>query len=189
MFELACNISTFFSFSIILFNTFIPETSPSGGKKYDIYIPLKGESFDGENFIENSIINGAMGYFTTDKNKIYEDAQIIMLVSDTKEAYLKLAHFYKQKINPFTIAITGSSGKTTVKEMMYSVFKNNCKYRFFFLALPFSLSYFRSSIFFFSIVLSVFPLLRMFFFFRCFSHFSGSSSSLHTNPHDLHAKS
>ncbi len=90
----------------------------------DIYIPLKGESFDGENFINNAIEAGAQGYFTCNKSKISENAEIILYVKDTKEAYLKLANFYKNKINPFTIAITGSSGKTTVKEMMYSVFKN-----------------------------------------------------------------
>ncbi|MCD7740298.1 MAG: UDP-N-acetylmuramoyl-tripeptide--D-alanyl-D-alanine ligase, partial [Candidatus Gastranaerophilales bacterium] len=60
-----------------------------------------------------------------DKNKIFEKAEIILYVKDKKESYLKLASFYKKKINPYTIAITGSSGKTTVKEMMYCVFKND----------------------------------------------------------------
>ncbi len=90
----------------------------------DIYIPLKGESFDGENFIKNAINSGAEGYFTSDRNKVFDNAKIVLFVHDTKEAYLKLANFYKNKINPYTIAVTGSSGKTTVKEMMYSVFKN-----------------------------------------------------------------
>ena len=92
--------------------------------KGQIYIPLKGESFDGADFIENALQAGAEGYFVSDKNKIFKDAKIILYVKDTKEAYLKLANYYKNKINPYTIAITGSSGKTTVKEMMYSVFKN-----------------------------------------------------------------
>ncbi len=93
-------------------------------KDGDIYIPLKGETFDGENFIENALNAGAKGYFTSDKNKIFNSADIILYVKDTKEAYLQLASFYKKRINPYTIAVTGSSGKTTVKEMMYSVFKN-----------------------------------------------------------------
>lgn len=92
--------------------------------KDDIYIPLKGENFDGEIFIDKGVELGAAGYFVSNKNKINENAQVILYVNDTKEAYLKLANFYKNKINPYTIAITGSSGKTTVKEMMYSVFKN-----------------------------------------------------------------
>lgn len=90
----------------------------------DIYIPLKGENFDGAAFIDKALENGASGYFTSDRNKIFDNAGYIFYVPDTKEAYLKLAGFYKQKINPYTIAVTGSSGKTTVKEMLYSVFKN-----------------------------------------------------------------
>ena len=93
-------------------------------KTGDVYIPLKGETFDGENFIENALNSGANAYFTTDKNKFFDKAEFILLVEDTKIAYLQLANFYKNKINPYTIAVTGSSGKTTVKEMMYSVFKN-----------------------------------------------------------------
>lgn len=92
--------------------------------KNDIYIPLKGENFDGEVFIQSAVNNGAAGYFTTDKDNVLDIAEIVLYVPDTKEAYLKLARFYKRKINPYTIAITGSSGKTTVKEMMFSVFKN-----------------------------------------------------------------
>ena len=93
-------------------------------KPDEIYIPLKGENFNGENFIENAVKAGIAGYFTSDKTKIFNKSKIILYVPDTKEAYLKLANYYKQKINPYTIAVTGSSGKTTVKEMMYSVFKN-----------------------------------------------------------------
>ena len=93
-------------------------------KEDELYIPLKGENFDGENFIEKAIEQGAAGYFTSDKNKVLESAKVVLYTEDTKETYLKLANFYKNKINPYTIAITGSSGKTTVKEMMYSVFKN-----------------------------------------------------------------
>lgn len=92
-------------------------------KNNQIYIPLKGENFNGEDFIENALNNGAIGYFTSDINKKYNNSEIILLVKDTKEAYLQIANFYKNKINPYTIAITGSSGKTTVKEMMYSVFQ------------------------------------------------------------------
>ena len=89
----------------------------------DIYIPLKGENFDGADFILDALKAGAAGYITPDKSIIYKDAGIILYAPDSKEAYLKLARFYKRKINPYTIAVTGSSGKTTVKEMLYSVFK------------------------------------------------------------------
>ena len=86
----------------------------------DIYLPLKGESFDGEKFIENALDKGAIAYFTS-KNKVYDSADLVLQVNDTKDAYLKIAQYYREKINPVVIGVTGSSGKTTTKEMVYAV--------------------------------------------------------------------
>ena len=91
-----------------------------------IYLPLKGENFDGEDFITNALDNNAVGYFTT-ADYILSNADIVLQVSDTLRAYLDLAEYYKNKIAPKTVAITGSSGKTTTKEMMYSVLKEKFK--------------------------------------------------------------
>lgn len=89
-------------------------------KESEIYLPLKGAIFDGEKFIDKALESGAVGYFCT--TEITSDkAKIILKVEDTLKAYLQLAQFYKRKINPKTIAITGSSGKTTTKEMAYCV--------------------------------------------------------------------
>ena len=86
-----------------------------------IYLPLKGEKFNGFDFIQDALDKGAEGYFTDDINNIYPDADIILYVPDTKQAYLEIAGYYRNKISPKVIMITGSSGKTTVKEMMASV--------------------------------------------------------------------
>ena len=86
-----------------------------------IYLPLKGENFNGFDFIQDALDKGAEGYFTDDINNIYPDADIILYVPDTKQAYLEIAGYYRNKISPKVIMITGSSGKTTVKEMMASV--------------------------------------------------------------------
>lgn len=91
---------------------------------HQIYIPLKGETFDGEKFIDKALEKEIDGYFTTDKALVFDKAKFVLYVPDTKIAYLQLANYFKNKIAPYTIAVTGSSGKTTVKEMMYSVFKN-----------------------------------------------------------------
>lgn len=95
-------------------------------KNGEIYLPLKGENFDGENFIDKSLEAGACGYFTT-AEKVFENAEVILQVEDTKTAYLQLAQFCRRKIAPKTIAITGSSGKTTTKEMAYCVAKEKFK--------------------------------------------------------------
>lgn len=91
-------------------------------KKGDFYLPLKGANFDGEDFLDKAIESGAIGCFVT-RDSYPEKAQIILKVSDTLETYLKLANFYRHKIAPKVIAITGSSGKTTTKEMVFAVLK------------------------------------------------------------------
>ena len=91
-------------------------------KKGDFYLPLKGANFDGENFLDKAIESGAIGCFVT-RDSYPEKAQIILKVSDTLETYLKLANFYRHKIAPKVVAITGSSGKTTTKEMVFAVLK------------------------------------------------------------------
>lgn len=91
-------------------------------KKGDFYLPLKGANFDGENFLDKAIESGAIGCFVT-HDSYPEKAQIILKVSDTLETYLKLANFYRHKISPKVVAITGSSGKTTTKEMVFAVLK------------------------------------------------------------------
>ena len=89
-------------------------------KSGDIYLPLKGARCDGEDFIQDALSKGAVGYFTT-RGEIFPSAEIVFKVSDTLKTYLELASFYKDKIGPKVVGITGSSGKTTTKEMLYSV--------------------------------------------------------------------
>ena len=91
-------------------------------KKGDFYLPLKGANFDGENFLDKAIESGAIGCFIT-RDDYPGNAKIVLKVSDTLETYLKLANFYRHKISPKVVAITGSSGKTTTKEMVFAVLK------------------------------------------------------------------
>lgn len=114
-------------------------------KKGEIYLPLKGENFNGEDFIDKALEAGAVGYFISSQRcedakmrRCVEDeshastpprllSSIILEVSDTLIAYLQLANFYRKKVNPKVVAITGSSGKTTTKEMAYCVAKEKFK--------------------------------------------------------------
>lgn len=92
-----------------------------------IYLPLRGENFDGHNFIDKALENGAKGYFTQEKYKVNKNADFVLYVQNTLIAYLKLAKHIREKINPKVIAITGSSGKTTTKEMLSSVLETTFK--------------------------------------------------------------
>lgn len=93
----------------------------------DVYLPLRGENFDGHNFIDTAIKNGAIGYFTQDKHKVNTSASFVLHVKNALVAYLQLANYIRRKINPKVVAITGSSGKTTVKEMLSSVLSTTFK--------------------------------------------------------------
>ena len=95
-------------------------------EKGQIYIPLKGTNFDGENFLNRAVEIGAEGCFITGGN-YPEDAKLVLRVKDTLEAYLKLANYKRKKLNPTVIGVTGSSGKTTTKEIIYSVLKSKFK--------------------------------------------------------------
>lgn len=86
-------------------------------------MPLKGENFDGENFCNKAIEAGAAGCFYT-KDKPCTNA---IKVENTLETYLKIANYVRKKYNPIVIGVTGSSGKTTTKEMIYSVMSEKFK--------------------------------------------------------------
>ncbi len=104
-------------------------------KSGDLYLPLKGVSFDGEKFIEQAINKGAIGAFYTSIDSISKRQEwentfsLFLQVSDTLLAYLQLANYRRRKLNPTVVAITGSSGKTTTKEIVASTLES--KYRVF----------------------------------------------------------
>ena len=92
--------------------------------KGDFYLPLKGASFDGEKFIEQALEKGAIGAFCTTISPING---LLFKVPDTLTAYLQLANYRRNKLNPTVVAVTGSSGKTTTKELVASVMEAKFK--------------------------------------------------------------
>ena len=95
-------------------------------EKGQIYLPLKGASFDGEDFLNNAIENGAEGCFIT-RDSYPENAKIVFKVENTLTAYMQIANYKRRKLNPIVIGITGSSGKTTTKEILFSVLNTKFK--------------------------------------------------------------
>lgn len=95
-------------------------------QKGDFYLPLKGASFDGEKFINQAFEKGGAGTFVTDNHltltlSVQRGNKNILQVKDTLTAYLQLANYRRKKLNFTVVAITGSSGKTTTKELAASV--------------------------------------------------------------------
>ena len=100
-------------------------------KQGDFYLPLKGASFDGEKFINQALEKGAVGSFYTQELSLPEGEccrdGIFLKVPNTLTAYLQLANYRRNKLNPSVVAITGSSGKTTTKELVASVLSEKFK--------------------------------------------------------------
>ena len=83
----------------------------------DLFLPLKGAR-DGHDFIQTAFDNGALATFT---EKELPADQVHILVDDALEAFQKLAAYYLEKTEVDVIAVTGSNGKTTTKDMIHDI--------------------------------------------------------------------
>lgn len=88
----------------------------------DVFFALAGERFDAHDFVEDVLAKGATAAVVS-----REDCAAlpnVLKVADTLQALQTLAHAWRENINPFVFGITGSSGKTTVKEMLAAVLRH-----------------------------------------------------------------
>ncbi len=83
-----------------------------------LFIALKGERFDANDFVEDVLSKGAKAVVCSRYNG--EDERVI-LVEDTGKALLDIAAGYRQNFDIPFVALTGSVGKTTTKGMIYAV--------------------------------------------------------------------
>ena len=87
----------------------------------DLFLPLKGAR-DGHEFIDTAFAQGALATFAEQ-----EVAQPHLRVEDCLEAFQKLAQYYLEKTAVEVIAVTGSNGKTTTKDMIHAVLSEKYK--------------------------------------------------------------
>lgn len=92
----------------------------------NLFIPLPGEKFDGHDFIEEALNKGAAGSLCAEgKDKVWQakkiDNKFLIVVKDPLHALGDLAHFWRNQFSLPVIALTGSNGKTTTKEMTSSI--------------------------------------------------------------------
>ena len=90
--------------------------------KDDIFIAIIGENHDGHNFIDEAINKGAKLIIT---QKEIETNTPYIIVKDTTLALGDIAKYMVKKYKPKVIAITGSVGKTTTKNILYKLLKTN----------------------------------------------------------------
>jgi len=91
----------------------------------DLFIALKGEKFDGHDFLRNILKIGVKAVVINEgKQNLLPKNCPFWVVPDTKEAFKNLALIKRRKLKIPVIAITGSVGKTTTKEMALEVLKS-----------------------------------------------------------------
>tara|TARA_B110000238_G_scaffold171174_1_gene188957 strand:+ start:267 stop:1550 length:1284 start_codon:yes stop_codon:yes gene_type:complete len=95
-------------------------------KANDIFFAIKGLNFDGNKFANQAIKNGA-SLVVSDDLEISKISDKIIYVNDTIKTLQELANFHRKFINTKIIAITGSNGKTTSKELMLNVLSKRYK--------------------------------------------------------------
>lgn len=93
-------------------------------KKGDLFFPLQGER-DGHEFIDSAIENGVSATIWQSNHDIPNDKIPYVVVKNVSNAFETLAKYYLSKVNPQVVAVTGSNGKTTTKDMIAKVLSTN----------------------------------------------------------------
>ena len=92
-------------------------------KPYELFIAIKGDKFNGHDFLEAAFANGAMAAvvnrYELSKRKLSDPSYIG--VDDTLFALGDLALHYRRRMPAKVVAVTGSNGKTTVKNLIYEI--------------------------------------------------------------------
>ena len=94
-------------------------------KKNDIYFSLKGPNFNGKEFAKSAIEKGACYAIVDEKEYVIDKSYI--LVEDCLKTLQNLANYHRKNSKAKIIGLTGSNGKTTSKELIFSVLKNEFK--------------------------------------------------------------
>lgn len=87
-------------------------------KQGELFVALKGDNFDAHDFISHASNRGAAAYIL---DREIEGVKPALIVTDTRIALGQLANAWRKKFNYPIVAVTGSNGKTTVKEMLHSI--------------------------------------------------------------------
>lgn len=92
-------------------------------KPGDLFVALVGEKFDGHEFVEEAIAKGAVAAIVSKEASLKPGRPEVplLLVEDTLKAYQAIARWWRDRFSIPIIAVTGSVGKTTTKELIAAV--------------------------------------------------------------------
>ena len=93
----------------------------------DLFIALRGENFDGADFAADALHKGAVAVLVNAplsasvQKDLKKEKGTVLIVPDTLKAYQEIAHAWRMKFDIPVVAITGSNGKTTTKDLTAAV--------------------------------------------------------------------
>ncbi len=93
----------------------------------DCFFAIRGKNFDGHDYVNQAIEKGAARAVVSRNIGVGRLGDKVLKVEDTIAALGRLAAWYRQKLNCRLIAITGSVGKTTTRELIYHVLSRHFK--------------------------------------------------------------
>lgn len=97
-------------------------------KAGEVFFALKGENFDGHRFVDEAFQKGASAAVVEKAPENPEDSRVYIEVGSTLKALGDLAQAWRKRNDQIDLAaITGSNGKTTTKEMTFSIVSQNYK--------------------------------------------------------------
>ncbi|MDN3669647.1 UDP-N-acetylmuramoyl-tripeptide--D-alanyl-D-alanine ligase [Echinicola jeungdonensis] len=87
----------------------------------NLFFALKGPNFNANTFASQALEEGALAVVIDEKNYLIEGDERYFLVDDALEALQQLANYHRKKLDIPFLAITGSNGKTTTKELLNAI--------------------------------------------------------------------
>lgn len=90
-----------------------------------LFVAVKGENFDGKDFIAKAFEKGASAAMTEVEKGSLNVEKPVVYVENSRNAQLKLARYYRDKFSVKLCGVTGSVGKTSTKDMIYAVLSAN----------------------------------------------------------------
>ncbi|CAL2088244.1 UDP-N-acetylmuramoyl-tripeptide--D-alanyl-D-alanine ligase [Tenacibaculum sp. 190524A02b] len=100
-------------------NNYIVDTDTRSIRKGAVFFALKGGNFNGNKFAQEALEKGA-SYAVIDEKEYFINDRTI-LVNDVLKTLQELANYHRNKLAIPIVCLTGSNGKTTTKELIYSV--------------------------------------------------------------------
>ena len=96
-------------------------TDTRGELSGSLFVPLKGERFNGHDYLQQAVENGAVAVLCDQDIVELPKEVAVYRVKQTRRALEDLAAYHRRRFALPVIAVTGSSGKTTTKELIASV--------------------------------------------------------------------